>query len=410
MSNNNYNVAVIQGNQMRGAPKKLANALWFIFYGLWCGISTIFMGIGYCCTLIFIPLGIRYFKSLKLVFMPFGKDVVTHFGRRGFLNVVWLIFGAGIEQFLLLKFFAFILKLTVVAYPVGVQLDKLARYWLAPFGAEILNENEYSINREEARDIQLIFRHAVANPDVEVNTAEGKMPLRNYLEQKKPEVEWLAQKVILSKALMIFAAIVAVLGLGVAIAGGVFKGLDPAEAGNATLIGLGPVLQYIGWPVFGLFIAIFAFKLVMIITKLQVKRYAGMKGFLASGFDEKVNVVVYRKCFKGLVNSYPDIDGLVTKKEAKGNVRWLYHELGMDLDLMPHVKQPAPQPNANAIVAVAASVAAPAAEQPAAAPAPAPAPEKNYFDDLKKLNDLKEAGVITEEEYNKKKEEILSKI
>ena len=410
MSNNNYNVAVIQGNQMRGAPKKLANALWFIFYGLWCGISTIFMGIGYCCTLIFIPLGIRYFKSLKLVFMPFGKDVVTHFGRRGFLNVVWLIFGAGIEQFLLLKFFAFILKLTVVAYPVGVQLDKLARYWLAPFGAEILNENEYSINREEARDIQLIFRHAVANPDVEVNTAEGKMPLRNYLEQKKPEVEWLAQKVILSKALMIFAAIVAVLGLGAAIAGGIFKGLDPAEAGNATLIGLGPVLQYIGWPVFGLFIAIFAFKLVMIITKLQVKRYAGMKGFLASGFDEKVNVVVYRKCFKGLVNSYPDIDGLVTKKEAKGNVRWLYHELGMDLDLMPHVKQPAPQPNANAIVAVAASVAAPAAEQPAAEPAPAPAPEKNYFDDLKKLNDLKEAGVITEEEYNKKKEEILSKI
>ena len=410
MSNNNYNVAVIQGNQMRGAPKKLANALWFIFYGLWAGISTIFMGVGYCCTLIFIPLGIRYFKSLKLVFMPFGKDVVTHFGRRGFLNVVWLIFGAGIEQFLLLKFFAFILKLTVVAYPVGVQLDKLARYWLAPFGAEILNENEYSINREEARDIQLIFRHAVANPDVEVNTAEGKMPLRNYLEQKKPEVEWLAQKVILSKALMIFAAIVAVLGLGLAVAGGIFKGLDPAEAGNATLIGLGPVLQYIGWPVFGLFIAIFAFKLVMIITKLQVKRYAGMKGFLASGFDEKVNVVVYRKCFKGLVNSYPDIDGLVTKKEAKGNVRWLYHELGMDLDLMPHVKQPAPQPNANAIVAVAAGVAAPAAEQPAAEPAPAPAPEKNYFDDLKKLNDLKEAGVITEEEYNKKKEEILSKI
>ena len=409
MSNNNYNVAVIHGNEMRGAPKKLANALWFIFYGLWSGIGTIFMGVGYCCTLIFIPLGIRYFKSLKLVFMPFGKDVVTHFGRRGFLNVVWLIFGGGIEQFLLLKFFAFILKLTVVAYPVGVQLDKLARYWLAPFGAEILNENEYSINREEARDIQLIFRHAVANPDVELNTAEGKMPLRDYLEQKKPEVEWLAQKVILSKALMIFAAIVAVLGLGLAIAGGIFKGLDPAEAGNATLIGLGPVLQYIGWPVFGLFIAIFAFKLVMIITKLQVKRYAGMKGFLASGFDEKINVVVYRKCFKGLVNSYPDINGLVTKKEAKGNVRWLYHELGMDLDLMPHVKQPAPQPNANAIVAVAAGVAAPAAE-PAPAPQPAPAPEKNYFDDLKKLNDLKEAGVITEEEYNKKKEEILSKI
>ena len=412
MSENSYNVAVIHGNEMRCAPKKLANALWFIFYGLWYGISSIFMGIGYCCTLIFIPLGIRYFKSLKLVFMPFGKDVVTHFGRRGFLNVCWLIFGGGIEQFLILKFFAFILKLTVFAYPVGVQLDKYARYWLAPFGAEILNENEFSIDHENKRDIQLILRHAVANPDVELNTAQGKMPLRQYLEQKKPEVEWLSQKVILSKALMIFAAIVAVLGLGVAIVGGIFKGLDPAEAGNATLIGLGPIFQYVGWPVFGLFFAIFAWRLVMIITKLQVKRSQGMKGFLASGFDEKINTVVYKKMFKGLYSYYPDIEGLVTKKEATGNFRWLYHELGMDLDLMSQVKQPEPVVDGNTIMVYSpVPAAAPIVEQAAApAPQPEPAPEKNYFDDLKKLNDLKEAGVITEEEYNKKKEEILSKI
>lgn len=411
MSENSYNVAVIHGNEMRGAPKKLANALWFIFYGLWYGISTIFMGIGYCCTLIFIPMGIQYFKSLKLVFMPFGKDVVTHFGRRGFLNVCWLIFGAGIEAFLILKFFAFIFKLTVVAYPVGVQLDKYARFWLAPFGAEILNENQYSLDKENARDIQLVLRHAVANPDVELSTAQGRMPLRQFMEQKKPEVEWYAQKVILSKSLMIFAAIVAVIGLVAGILGGVFKGLEPVQE-NLALIGAGPIMQYVGWPVFGLFFAIFAWRLVMIITKLQVKRYQGMKGFLASGFDEKINTLVYKKMFKGLYYSYQDIDGLVTKKERTGNFRYLYHELGMDLDVMSQVKQPQPTVDTNCInipVPVAPAPAAQAAA-PAAEPAPAPAPEKNYFDDLKKLNDLKDAGIITEEEYNKKKEEILSKI
>ena len=116
--------------------------------------------------------------------------------------------------------------------------------------------------------------------------------------------------------------------------------------------------------------------------------------------------------FKGLYSYYPDIEGLVTKKEATGNFRWLYHELGMDLDLMSQVKQPEPVVDGNTIIVYSpVPAAAPIVEQAAApAPQPQPAPEKNYFDDLKKLNDLKEAGVITEEEYNKKKEEILSKI
>lgn len=408
MSKNSYDVAVIHGNEMRGAPKKLANLLWFLFYGLWYGISTIFTGVAYCCTLIFIPIGIQYFKSLKLIFMPFGKDVVSHFGRRGFLNVCWLIFGMGWLPFLLLKLFALLLKITVFAYPVGVQFDKLARFWLAPFGAEILNENEYSVLREDDRDIQLIFRHAVANPDVELNTTEGKMPLRQYMEQKKPEVEWLAQKVILSKSLMIFGIILAVLGLAAAISGMVFAKLEPSSTLESGLLNAAPVLQYVGWPLFGLGMLIFVWRLVMIITKLQVKRYAGMKGFLASGFDDKINVVVYRRCFKGLINSYSDIDGLVTKKEKTGNVRYLYHELGNDLDLMKHVKQPAPVPNTNAIVAEAAGATTVVVKE--VVKEASEEPKKDSFEDLKKLKDLKDAGIITEEEYEKKKEEILKKI
>ena len=405
MSNNSYNVAVIHGNEMRGAPKKVANLIWFFVYGLWSGIGTIFMGVGYCCTLIFIPMGIQFFKLLKLVFMPFGKDVVTHFGRRGFLNVCWNIFAFGWLSFLYMKLLALILKITVFAYPVGVQLDKFARFWLAPFGAEILNENEYSIDHENARDIQLIMRHAVANPDVEVKTAQGPMPLRKYMEQKKPEAEWLAQNVILSKKLMIFGIILAVLGLVVAIFGILGSNAEPGTT-FAGIKQVAPILGYIGWPLFALGMLMFVWRLVMILTKLQVKRYQGMKGFLASGFDDKINVVVYKKLFKNLYYSYADIDGLVTKKESTGNIRYLYHELGDDLELMHHVKQPAPVVDGNSI---SVKVDAPAATMAEPAPAPA-APQKDNFEDLKKLKDLKDAGIITEEEYEKKKEEILNKI
>ena len=412
MSQNSYSIAVIPGSDMRGAPKKLANFLWFIFYGLWYGIGTIFSGVGYCCTLIFIPIGIQFFKSLKLVFMPFGKDIVTHFGRRGFLNVCWLIFAFGWFQFLMFKLLALLLKLTIFAYPVGVQFDKYARFWLAPFGAEILSENEYSVYREQPRDVQLILRHAVANPDVTVSTAKGEMPLRKYMEEKKPEVEWLAQSVILSKSLMIFGIVLAALGLILAIAGIILGNIDVTKP-DATLVAfvnLSPVLKYVGWPLFGVGMLIFVWRLVMILTKLQVKRYETMKGFLASGFDEKINTVVYNQLFKGLVVSYMDINGLVTKKENQGNFRYLYHELGNDLNLSQHIKQSRPESNGNLIT----SVVTPANAAPAAAAAPAPAPvaepKKDRFADLQKLKELKDAGILSDEEYEKKKAELLKDI
>ena len=128
---------------------------------------------------------------------------------------------------------------------------------------------------------------------------------------------------------------------------------------------------------------------------------------MANGFDERINTVVYRKCFKNLVYAYLDINGLVTKKENTGSVRYLYHELGNDLDLMKHVKQPAPEPTANLLIKPAAP--APAAPAAQAAPAQA-APQKDHLEDLKKLKALLDAGAITQEDYDKKKEEILKMI
>jgi hypothetical protein len=46
----------------------------------------------------------------------------------------------------------------------------------------------------------------------------------------------------------------------------------------------------------------------------------------------------------------------------------------------------------------------------ATGPGPTPVSNDTVFDDLKKLGELKSLGVVTEEEFNEKKKELLSKI
>lgn len=119
----------------------LCNILWVIFIGIESVISCVIVGCVYCVTLIGIPFGLRYFKFIKLVFAPFGKKVETHFGKHGFLNVVWLIFG-GIELFLVYGLIGIICFITIIGIPLGKQIFKISKYFLAPFGAEIVSASK----------------------------------------------------------------------------------------------------------------------------------------------------------------------------------------------------------------------------------------------------------------------------
>ena len=55
--------------------KFLANLIWFIFGGLWLGLSWSLLGLLLCITIIGIPLGLQAFKLMKLAFAPFGATV-----------------------------------------------------------------------------------------------------------------------------------------------------------------------------------------------------------------------------------------------------------------------------------------------------------------------------------------------
>ena len=86
-----------------------------------------------------IPVGRQCFKLAALWFCPFGRDVEAGGGVPSFLMNVHLAAGqrpvAGPGR---RASTAWLLCLTVVGIPFGLQCFKLARLSLSPFGARIL--------------------------------------------------------------------------------------------------------------------------------------------------------------------------------------------------------------------------------------------------------------------------------
>lgn len=138
----------------------LESILWIIFGGLYSSILTILLGASYCVTIIGIPFGIVHFKSIKLIFSPVNKRVVLHFGRKPFLNILWLIFG-GLEISLVYFLLGLVFMMTIIFSDVGMQFVKIATYFLAPFGATILGK--YEFETEEDKKIIYTYQYMKRN-------------------------------------------------------------------------------------------------------------------------------------------------------------------------------------------------------------------------------------------------------
>lgn len=116
--------------------KTIGNIFWFLFTGLWSGISWYLTGIIWCITIIGIPFGKQCFKLGSLSFFPFGKTVNKNFGAHPIANVIWFIFG-GFALALSFAIFGLIWCITIIGIPFGKQCFKLAGLAIFPFGAKI---------------------------------------------------------------------------------------------------------------------------------------------------------------------------------------------------------------------------------------------------------------------------------
>ena len=115
----------------------IGNLLWFIFGGFWSGLSWCLVGLLWCMTIIVVPVGKQCFKMAHLSFMPFGKHVEYGSGTVSFLvNLLWLIFG-GLVMALEFTAIGLVLCITFIGIPFGVQMFKLAKLALMPFGAKV---------------------------------------------------------------------------------------------------------------------------------------------------------------------------------------------------------------------------------------------------------------------------------
>ena len=116
----------------------LGNLFWLVFVGWELAIIFAVMGVICCVTILLIPVGLQYFKFVRLAVWPFGyKPYFTKInGFKMFCNVVWLIF-FGWEMAAFTLIFCAICCVTLIGIPAGLQLFKFARLVIMPLGTTI---------------------------------------------------------------------------------------------------------------------------------------------------------------------------------------------------------------------------------------------------------------------------------
>lgn len=115
--------------------KTFGNILWLIFGGLFGALGCFIEGVLCCITLIFIPIGLQYFKLAKFFLWPMGKTVVnvSPSGFKTVVNILWAIFG-GWWHCLCYYLVGLIFCITIIGIPFGKQYFKLGQFILTPLG------------------------------------------------------------------------------------------------------------------------------------------------------------------------------------------------------------------------------------------------------------------------------------
>ena len=119
----------------------LGNLIWLLFGGLATAIGYFFGGLAMMVTIVGIPFGFQLIKIGSLCLWPFGRTFHVDRGNVpgclfGILNIIWLLI-AGLWIALLHILFGFLLSITIIGIPWGMQHFKLAGFALAPFGRSV---------------------------------------------------------------------------------------------------------------------------------------------------------------------------------------------------------------------------------------------------------------------------------
>jgi len=119
----------------------LGNLIWLLFGGLATAIGYFLGGVAMMATIIGIPFGFQMIKVGSLALWPFGRTFHVNKGELPgclftLLNIFWF-FIAGLWIALIHIFFGFLLSITIIGIPWGMQHFKLAGFAISPFGRSV---------------------------------------------------------------------------------------------------------------------------------------------------------------------------------------------------------------------------------------------------------------------------------
>ena len=119
----------------------IANILWFIFGGLITAIFWCIPALLLCLTIVGIPFGLQCFKIARISLFPFGKSVDIHFGSHPIANTLWILL---VGWWLAAAYFivAIINFISIINIPTALYYIKIMKLVFCPFGAEILTASQ----------------------------------------------------------------------------------------------------------------------------------------------------------------------------------------------------------------------------------------------------------------------------
>jgi uncharacterized membrane protein YccF (DUF307 family) len=122
-----------------GVLRTIGNLLWLLLAGIWLALGYAVAGFLLCITIIGIPFGLQAFKLAAFTLWPFGKTVVRSV-EGGCLEVGFnavWLVLFGWVIFLAHLLSGVLLCLTIIGIPFGVQAFKLSVFALWPFGRSV---------------------------------------------------------------------------------------------------------------------------------------------------------------------------------------------------------------------------------------------------------------------------------
>lgn len=121
-----------------GCLSVLFNLVWILTGGVFTALGFFLLGVICYVTIIGIPIGRQAFKMAALTLAPFGRTVVYGGGAPSLAaNVVWILLGGWWSAACYLLG-GVVYCCTIVGIPFGLQLFKMAKLALMPFGATVL--------------------------------------------------------------------------------------------------------------------------------------------------------------------------------------------------------------------------------------------------------------------------------